>query len=139
MNNNIKRTWKNLIHKMEVNLNTNLHFQFVYYLVLCLKISLHASRAQKASYQIRLHLVVKVQPYKVKIIESNSTRSSLEVWFPLPSPFLQEVQPTNPAGYTQQGGSSYHYIFCTIKNSSYHYSIEFSLYSFALTGLNSYQ
>ena len=47
--NNIKRTWKNLIHKMEVNLNTNLHFQFVYYLILGLKISLHASRAQKAS------------------------------------------------------------------------------------------
>ena len=49
MNNNIKITWKNLIHKMEVNLNTNLHFQFVYYLVLGLKISSHASRAQKAS------------------------------------------------------------------------------------------
>ena len=37
---------------MEVNLNTNLHFQFVYYLVLGLKISSHASRAQKASKNI---------------------------------------------------------------------------------------
>ena len=37
---------------MEVNLNTNLHFQFVYYLVLGLKISSHASRAQKASWYL---------------------------------------------------------------------------------------
>ena len=51
MNDNRKRTWKNLIHKIEVNLHTNLHFQFVYYLVLGLKISSHASRAQKASYK----------------------------------------------------------------------------------------
>ena len=34
---------------MEVNLNTNLQFQFAYYLVLGLKISLHTLRAQKAS------------------------------------------------------------------------------------------
>ena len=48
--NNIKRTLKNLIHKMKVNLNSNLHFQFLYYLVLGLKILSHASRAQKASF-----------------------------------------------------------------------------------------
>ena len=52
MNDNIKRTWKNLIHKIEVNLHTNLHFQFVYYLVLGLKISSHASRAQNTSFPI---------------------------------------------------------------------------------------